>query len=79
MSALGFKTRVDPLACRLRHLHATESSDSVLVQYLLTSWLPPWQRTSILYLKQENVLVIPGGPFRRNLQDPQHCLDVALV
>ena len=34
-SALAFKARVDPLACVLHHLHATESSDSPLVRYQL--------------------------------------------
>ena len=37
--AIGFKARVDPLACMLCCLHATESSDSPLVWHLLTSWL----------------------------------------
>ena len=34
-SALAFKARVDPLACVLHHLHATESSGSPLVRYQL--------------------------------------------
>ena len=36
-SFLGFKARVDPLACMLCCLCTTESSDSPLVQHLLTS------------------------------------------
>ena len=43
MSALGSKARVDPLTCVFHHLHATESSDSPLVQHLLTYWQPAWQ------------------------------------
>ena len=41
----GFHTQcgsVDPLACLLCHSHATESSDSPLVQHLLISWQPVW-------------------------------------
>ena len=41
--ALGFKARVDFLACMLHYLCAIESSDSPLVQQLLTSWQPAWQ------------------------------------
>ena len=37
-SALDFKARVDSLTSVLCCLCATESSDSPLVQYLLTSW-----------------------------------------
>ena len=40
MSALGFKARMDPITCVLRHLHAMESSDSPLVRHHLTSWRP---------------------------------------
>ena len=43
MSAQSFKARLDPLACMLHHLCATGSSDSPLVQHLLTSWQPAWQ------------------------------------
>ena len=35
---LSFKARVDSLICVLPHLHTTDSSDSPLVQHLLTSW-----------------------------------------
>ena len=38
-SALGFKVRVDPLAC---HLWVIEFSVSPLVQHLLTFWWPAW-------------------------------------
>ena len=31
MPALGFKASLDPLSCMLCYLHATESSDSLLV------------------------------------------------
>ena len=37
MSPLGFKSRVDSLACMLHHLCAMDSSDSPLVQHLPTS------------------------------------------
>ena len=40
MSALGFKAKIDPLACMLRCLHAVDSSDSTLVRHLLTSCRP---------------------------------------
>ena len=40
---LGFKARVDPLACMLHCLHATESSDSPLVCHLVNTWEPEWQ------------------------------------
>ena len=42
MSALGFKARVDPLACMLCCC-AMKSSDSLLVQHLLTCWWQAWQ------------------------------------
>ena len=39
-SVLGFKPRVDTLACVLHYLHAMDSPDSSLVRHLLTSsWL----------------------------------------
>ena len=37
MSTLGFKSRVDSLACMLNNLCAMDSSDSPLVQHLPTS------------------------------------------
>ena len=40
---LGFKASVVPLACVLYHLCAMESSDSPLVQHLLTCWWSAWQ------------------------------------
>ena len=43
MFAPSFKTRVDPLTCRLHLMRGTESTDSPLVRYLLTSWRPEWQ------------------------------------
>ena len=43
MSALGFKATVDPLTYMLCHLHTMESSDSLIVQHLLTSWQPACQ------------------------------------
>ena len=42
---LGFQARVDPHACMLHRLHATESSDSPLVWHLLTSWQPAWRQS----------------------------------
>ena len=39
-SALSSNARLDPIACVLCHLHATESLDSPLVRHLLTSWQP---------------------------------------
>ena len=38
MSALGFKVRMDPLACMHTCLRAMDSSDSPLVSHLLISW-----------------------------------------
>ena len=43
VSNLGFKARVDSLACVLYQLCATDSTDSLLVWHLLTSWQPAWQ------------------------------------
>ena len=43
MFALGFKARVDLLACVHHYLCAMVSSDSPLVQHLLTSWRAAWQ------------------------------------
>ena len=39
----GFQSQGRSLVCMLPHLHATNSSDSPLVQHLLTSWRPAWQ------------------------------------
>ena len=41
-SALGFKARVDSFTSMICYLHTTDSSDSSLVQHLLTSWWPAW-------------------------------------
>ena len=41
-SALGVKSRVDSLACVFCHSWAADSSDSLLVRHLLTSWRPAW-------------------------------------
>ena len=38
MSFLGLKTRVVPITYILRHLHAMDSSDPLLVQWLLICW-----------------------------------------
>ena len=50
-SALGFKARVDPLACRLHHLYAIDSSDWPLVQHLLTWWLSSFSIHSLTHIK----------------------------
>ena len=41
--ALGFKSRVDTLACMLCCPCAMDSSESLLVQHLLTSWWSVWR------------------------------------
>ena len=46
-SALGFKARVDFLACMLRSLCVT---DSTLVRHLLTSWWPAWQPSLFIHV-----------------------------
>ena len=66
MSALGFKARMDPITCVLRHLHAMESSNSPLVRHHLTSWRPAamytlriWGLSPVYYkfqLVQQNLL-----------------------
>ena len=43
MSAPVFQHQSGSITCKLRHLHAVDSSDSPLVQHLLTSWQPPWR------------------------------------
>ena len=40
ISSLGFKAKVDPLACILHHMCAMKSLDSPLVRHQLTSWRP---------------------------------------
>ena len=50
MSPLGFKARVDLLSCVLRCLCITDSPDSLLVQHLLTSWPPAWQRSCFIHI-----------------------------
>ena len=39
----GFQSQGGSLTWVLRHLHAMDSSDSPLVQHLLTSWQPAWR------------------------------------
>ena len=56
-SALGFKPKLDPLACVLCCLHATESSDLPLVRYLLTSEVEPNDQSFCLGFKWISVLV----------------------
>ena len=45
--ALGYKARVDSLACMPRCLCAT---DSTLVRHLLTSWWPAWQPSRFIHV-----------------------------
>ena len=50
MSALGFKARVDFLTCLVHHLCTTDSSDSPVVQYLLTSWWLVWEPSCFIHV-----------------------------
>ena len=49
-SRLGFKARVDSLACMVWRLHATVSSESPLVRHLLTSWQQAWQLSCFIHI-----------------------------
>ena len=53
-SVLGFKARVDTFACLLCCLHTMDSSDSPLVQHLLTSWWLVWQPSCFIYVLAYN-------------------------
>ena len=60
-SALGSKARVDSLACMLCRPRATDSTDSSLVQHLLTSWRPVFIGLMIrfrYFFKGLNVVVL---------------------
>ena len=50
MSAQGLKTKVDPLTRMIYQLSMFDSSDSALVQHLLTSWQLTWQLIPFTHL-----------------------------
>ena len=61
-SALAFKARVDPIACMPCCLHVTNSSNSPLVQHLLTFCCPAWQLScSTLCTGEKAVVFLESG------------------
>ena len=77
MSALGFKAKVDSVACMFHCLPTMNSSDSPLVRHLLTSWQPTWQPSRFIHVLASISTYINHilKPFDPGLvpTDPIHC------
>ena len=61
---LDFKVTVDPLACMLCRLCAMDSSDSPLVQHLLTSWQPGKKPT---YLFDDSSIIVKSTSIKTDI------------